>query len=145
MRPGVNGTFPKVVPPQGETVRGVFIPGGTLIANNIPAVLRDTDLFGLDAGVFRPERWLEADEHRFAEMHSAVELMFGSGRWMCAGKPIAYLELFKTFFEVSLKTTSCIFSIPLPYSLYSRAPNFTTTNLTCKSSYLCFTFASRIT
>lgn len=115
MRPGANGSFPKVVPPQGETVRGLFIPGGTLIASNMPDLLRNKEIFGPDAGLFRPERWLEADEHKYAEMLGAVELMFGSGRWMCAGKPIAYLELFKTFFEVSLETIVCcctFFSTP---------------------------------
>lgn len=103
MRPGTTGTFPKVVPPQGETVRGIFIPGGTLISNNVPALLRDANVFGSDAALFRPERWLEADGAQRTEMQSTVELMFGGGRWMCAGKPIAYMELHKTFFEVSTK------------------------------------------
>lgn len=101
IRAGTTATFPKVVPPQGETVRGIFIPGGTLIANNVPALLRDTDVFGSDPALFRPERWLEADDAGRTEMQNTVEMMFGSGRWMCAGKPIAYMELYKTFFEVS--------------------------------------------
>lgn len=109
MRPGTTGAFPKIVPPQGETVQGVFIPGGTIIAMNVPSILRSSDLFGPDAGQFRPERWLEATQERRAEMERQVEMMFGSGRWMCAGKPIAFMELYKTFFEVCvtlLKTPS---------------------------------------
>lgn len=101
MRPGTTGAFSKVVPPQGEVVQGKFIPGGTLVAMNVPAMLRSAELFGPDAHLFRPERWLEASEENQAEMERQVEMMFGSGRWMCAGKPIAYMELFKTFFEVS--------------------------------------------
>lgn len=100
MRPGTTGTFPKTVPPQGEMVQGVFIPGGTAIGMNIPYLFRASDIFGSDAGLFRPERWLEADETKRVEMEREVEMMFGSGRWMCAGKPIAFMELFKTFFEV---------------------------------------------
>lgn len=134
MRPGATAPFPKVVPPQGETVHGVFIPGGTLLGSNIPAVLRDVDIFGPDADIFRPERWLEVDEHKFVEMHTAVELMFGSGRWMCAGKPIAYLELFKTFFEVSLTFTR-LFGIVLVFK-YAVSPLITTANVTYGLSLL---------
>lgn len=100
MRPGTTGALPKIVPPQGETVQGVFIPGGTLVAMNIPFLLRSPDLFGPDAGIFRPERWIEATDEQRADMEREVEMMFGSGRWMCAGKPIAFMELYKTFFEV---------------------------------------------
>lgn len=101
MRPGAVGTLPKIVPPQGETVRGVFLPGGTLIGSNTPYILRDPDVFGPDAKLFRPERWLEVGDAQRTEMEREVEMIFGSGRWMCAGKPIAFMELFKTFFEVS--------------------------------------------
>lgn len=106
MRPGAVGTFPKVVPPQGEVVQGKFIPGGTVVGMNVPAMLRSTELFGSDADLFRPERWLEASEAKRAEMERQVETMFGHGRWMCAGKPIALMELYKTFFEVSLEFLS---------------------------------------
>lgn len=101
MRPGAVGAFSKVVPPQGEVVQGKFIPGGTVVAMNVPAMLRSTELFGPDEHLFRPERWLEASEEKQGEMERQLEMMFGSGRWMCAGKPIAYMEMFKTFFEVS--------------------------------------------
>lgn len=102
MRPGTVGTFPKVVPPQGEVVQGKFIPGGTVVGMNIAAMLRSRELFGSDAHLFRPERWLGVPEDKRDEMERQVEAMFGYGRWMCAGKPIAFMELFKTFFEASL-------------------------------------------
>lgn len=102
MRPGTVGTFPKIVPPQGEVVQGKFIPGGTVVGMNVPAMLRSKEIFGSDAHLFRPERWLEAPEAKRGEMEGQVETMFGHGRWMCVGKPVAFMELFKTFFEVSL-------------------------------------------
>lgn len=102
MRPGAVGTFPKVVPPQGEVVQGKFIPGGTVVGMNVPAMLRSTEHFGSDADLFRPERWMEVSGAERGEMERQVETAFGHGRWMCAGKPIAFMELFKTFFEVSL-------------------------------------------
>jgi cytochrome P450 len=111
MRPGATGTFSKIVPPQGEVVQGNFIPGGTVIAMNVPAMQRSTEVFGPDVHLFRPERWLEATEAKQGEMERQLDMMFGSGRWMCAGKPIALMELFKTFFEVSL---AYLFPAPPP-------------------------------
>lgn len=62
--------------------------------------MRSKTLFGEDAEMFRPERFLEADEATRVEMQRNVELTFGYGRWMCAGKAIAFLEINKTVFEV---------------------------------------------
>jgi cytochrome P450 len=100
MRPGTTGLFSKVVPPEGDTACGVFIPGGTVVAMNISAVLRDEEVFGKDAELYRPERWMEAGEEKRTAMEHEVELMFGSGRWQCLGKPIAFMELYKTVFEL---------------------------------------------
>lgn len=100
MRPGTPITMPKIVPPQGETIQDKFIPGGTLISANISSLLKSTDIFGPDVELFRPGRWLDSIGTKKAEMEREVEMMFGNGRWMCAGKPIAFMELYKTFFEV---------------------------------------------
>lgn len=101
MRPPAPGLYPKSVPPEGDVIHGKFIPGGTAIGMNTSAVMRSTDLFGADADLFRPERFMEADEATRAEMERNAELVFGYGRWMCAGKPVAFMELNKIFFEVS--------------------------------------------
>jgi len=45
-----------------------------------------------------------------------VELIFGYGRYMCAGKVIAFLELNKIFFEVSKLGVICL-NLPLSLSL----------------------------
>lgn len=58
-------------------------------------------IFGDDAELFRPERWLECDAAKATEMRRVVELVFGYGRWACAGKSLAFLELNKIFVEVS--------------------------------------------
>lgn len=57
-------------------------------------------MFGPDADLFRPERWLEVDEAQRTEMRRVAELVFGYGRWMCAGKVIAFMELNKVLVEV---------------------------------------------
>jgi len=90
----------KQVPPEGDTINGKFIPGGTEIAQNSWSLLRNKWLFGEDADTFRPERWLEVDGEKRAEMERISGLLFGYGRWMCAGKNIAFMELGKVFFEV---------------------------------------------
>lgn len=58
------------------------------------------ELFGPDVEVFCPERFLECDAAKRTEMERAVELAFGSGRWMCAGKLVAFTQLNKTIFEL---------------------------------------------
>ena len=92
----------KQVPPQGDTIDGKLIPGGTNIGQNTFSMMRRTDIFGQDADVFRPERWLDADPARLAEMTRTVELVFGYGRWICAGKHVAFMELNMTVVEVGL-------------------------------------------
>ncbi|KAH8160376.1 hypothetical protein CIB48_g7870 [Xylaria polymorpha] len=100
IRPAATATFGKEVPPEGDTILGQFIPGGVTIGPNLPSLMRSRALFGEDAAIFRPERFLEADAATRTEMQRNVELVFGYGRWMCAGKPIAWMELNKTPFEI---------------------------------------------
>jgi cytochrome P450 len=90
----------KLVPDGGQTIHGMFIPGGTAIGMNMSSLLWSKELFGEDAHLFRPERFLEASDAQREEMKRNVELVFGYGRWMCAGKPIAMMELNKVIFEV---------------------------------------------
>ncbi|KAI1438062.1 cytochrome P450 [Xylaria sp. CBS 124048] len=100
IRPPGTATFSKEVPPEGDTIHGHFIPGGTSVGPNIPSLMCSKALFGKDADIFRPERFLEVDLATRTEMQRNVELVFGYGRWMCAGKVIAWLELNKTLFEL---------------------------------------------
>lgn len=92
----------KLVPSEGDTLHGKFVPGGTKIAWNLHSLLRHKPTFGDDAYLFRPERWLEAGPDRKLEMERHVELLFGYGRYMCAGKTVAFFELNKAYFEVCL-------------------------------------------
>ncbi|KAI0437761.1 cytochrome P450 [Xylaria telfairii] len=100
IRPGATATFGKVVPPEGDTILGQFIPGGVSIGPNLPSLMRSRALFGEDAAIYRPERFLEADAATRTEMQRNVDLVFGYGRWMCSGKSIAWMELNKALFEL---------------------------------------------
>lgn len=100
MPPAIIG-FPKKVPPGGDTICGQFVPEGTDVFVNFVSMLRDKEVFGQDADVFRPERFIECNEGKRAELRRHVDLGFGFGRWMCPGKTLAWLELNKVFVEVS--------------------------------------------
>ena len=67
-------------------------------------MLRDKDVFGVDADMFRPERWLREDGKVLAVMEATLDLCFGVGRWGCLGRGIAEIELNKAVFEVSAVT-----------------------------------------
>lgn len=100
MRPPAPGLYPKLVPSEGDVIHGKFIPGGTAIGMNTSSLFSSTTYFGDDAGIFRPERFTEADEQARTEMERLVELGFGYGRFQCSGKPVAFMELNKVYFEV---------------------------------------------
>ncbi|KAK1962291.1 cytochrome P450 [Colletotrichum sublineola] len=98
MRPAVTYGHYKAVPPGGDTIAGIWVPGGTAIGHCHYGMMRNKKIFGEDVDVFRPERYL--DEPNGEEMQRTVELVFGTGRWMCAGKQVALMELNKIFWEL---------------------------------------------
>ncbi|KAH8167060.1 hypothetical protein CIB48_g1177 [Xylaria polymorpha] len=100
MRPPGLGLYAKSVPPEGDMIHGKFIPGGTAIGVNTASLFSSTANFGDDAALFRPERFTEADEQKRTEMERLVELGFGYGRFKCSGKPVAFMELNKVYFEL---------------------------------------------
>lgn len=102
MCPPLFGLLTKVAPPGGATVNGVHFPGGVHVGACFSSMTRRKDIFGADSEIFRPERWIEADEDTHAKYTSIVELIFGSGRFGCLGKNIGMMELNKVFFEVSV-------------------------------------------
>lgn len=98
--PPSAGLFSKQVPDDGDTVHGFFLPPGTEVGQCVMGCGRDPRLWGADAHVFRPERWFEVGPERFEEMQAAVDLIFSSGKYVCLGKQVAYMELMKLFVEV---------------------------------------------
>ncbi|EXJ66480.1 uncharacterized protein A1O5_10632 [Cladophialophora psammophila CBS 110553] len=101
IHPPFSGQLMKEVPPEGITYTdGRFIPGGTYIGHNTWSAMRDKSIFGDDADMFRPERFIEASPEARANMRSTVDLVFGYGRWQCMGRPISMMELHKVFVEL---------------------------------------------
>jgi hypothetical protein len=130
--PPVTGLMSVVVPPGGEVMHGMNIPAGTEIGWTAFGVLRSKGVFGPDADVFRPERWLDAHPDQHKAMTAQWELVFKYGKWQCLGKTVALLELNKVFVEVSLQQIAVLHILSLlivsftalpPLRLFHHRPN----------------------
>ena len=100
MWPPLVGLQSKKTPPGGESFNGTFFPGGTEIARSPIACTRSKAVFGADAAIFRPERWIEASAETRERYHWQVDIIFGTGRFVCLGRNIAMMELNKVFVEL---------------------------------------------
>lgn len=112
--PPVTGMMSKTVPKGGDTLNGVFVPGGTDVGYCAWGLQRIKSVYGDDAETFRPERWLDVDEEKFKEMKSLQELVFVYGKWQCPGKDVAAIELNKVFVEVCPRSLASSLSISSP-------------------------------
>ena len=65
---GVVSGLLRIVPPQGATIAGTVVPGGTIVSCSVAFVHRDEDIFP-EHEDFRPERWIEDP---------------GLERWLCS-------------------------------------------------------------
>lgn len=111
MRVFSSATWPieRLVPAGGATIAGMFFPEGTSVGCLPGAVHRDARIYGEDARVYRPERWLTADREQLRQME-ASHMGFSRGRRSCLGQHIAVLQMKKVIpalvmrFEVSVYT-----------------------------------------
>ncbi|RKL19312.1 hypothetical protein BFJ68_g3586 [Fusarium oxysporum] len=102
------GPLFKQVPPQGDEIDGKFIPGGTQIGQSPFAVYHSKEIFGQDASLFSPERWINADPAKYEAMAEVVSLVFSTGKYQCLGKPVAFIELNKIFVELLRRFDFCM-------------------------------------
>lgn len=98
--PPLQSLQSKISPPGGETVNGVFIPGGIEVAHSSMTTQRCKEIYGENTDFYIPERWTEAAARydggqHYGQMERHMELIFGNGRFQCLGKHIAMLELDK--------------------------------------------------
>ena len=88
--------FPeRVVPAQGHTICGERIPGGTVVGVSAWVLHRNTDIYGEDVETFRPERWMVADTEKVRERDRMLSSFGSQGHYVCLGKNIALLEMYK--------------------------------------------------
>ncbi|KAI9783035.1 MAG: hypothetical protein M1816_001612 [Peltula sp. TS41687] len=108
--PPITALRERVTPPEGDTIRGHYIPGGVNIGLNMRGLLLN-EVFGPDPEVFRPERWLDSDPDKLQDMERVHELVFNWGYTRCLGIHLATTMISKFFVEVSSVFTrepSCI-------------------------------------
>jgi cytochrome P450 len=98
--PPITQLRERMSPVEGDVYNGRPIPPGTFVGINAWG-LQLNPVFGNDAEVFRPERWMEASAQKLKEMNQVQELIFGYGNTRCLGIPIALMNLNKTIVEVS--------------------------------------------
>lgn len=108
----------RVVPEGGVEIAGQFIPAGTNVGVNSWVAHRNKQVWGDDAEVFRPERWLEAQAEADAGRRERLQRMeayylpFGLGSRTCIGRHISTLEIVKLVprllrdFDFELDTSS---------------------------------------
>jgi cytochrome P450 len=72
---------------------GRFVPAGTIVSTNPWLLHFNKKVFGEDAGIFRPERWMEGKE-RAAEMWKQM-FHFGGGPHICLGRNVVLMEMWK--------------------------------------------------
>jgi cytochrome P450 len=96
--PSTPFIMPRVVSKGGIDINGIYVPEGTEIGANPYVVHRDKEVFGHDAFVFNPDRWLESEE-RTKEMDKYI-LSWGYGPRICLGKNIAQMMTQKLCLEV---------------------------------------------
>lgn len=101
MFPPLFGLKGKLSPKGGENVNGVFYPEGIEMGICDEAMCRSEATFGSDSHIYRPDRWIDADEETRKKYTRVTDSIFGTGRFQCLGKHIANMELHKTMVEVS--------------------------------------------
>jgi len=94
LHPSVGFLMERHTPPQGATICGQYIPGGTIVGVNPWVTCRNKDVFP-DPEAFKPERWLDSSEAQLKEMESLLSLNFGAGSRTCIGKHISLIEIHK--------------------------------------------------
>ena len=92
--PAAGLPMERIVPPQGATIAGRAIPGGTIVGCNGCVIHREEAVFGAQTDDFVPERWLEASPEKLKAMNASM-VQFGMGARTCLGKNISLLEIYK--------------------------------------------------
>ncbi|KAL6408138.1 cytochrome p450 oxidoreductase [Ilyonectria robusta] len=94
LTPAIAHAFDRVVPEGGDVICDTHLPGGTIVGISAVVVHQDKEIYGQDAHIYRPERWLEASKEQLKLMEKAF-FTFGHGSRVCIGKNIGLTEVSK--------------------------------------------------
>ncbi len=85
--------LPRYISPGGLDLGSSIVPAGAEMAASPFIIHRNQTIFGEDAHVFRPERWLESKER--SQKMEKYGMWWGYGDRKCAGKNFAQLQMQK--------------------------------------------------
>ncbi|OBT89133.1 hypothetical protein VE02_01683 [Pseudogymnoascus sp. 03VT05] len=91
--------LPRIVPKDGATLAGKFIPGGTVISSSPIWYLRDKTAFP-SAEIYRTKRWLDGDAESIDPLRDEYYIPFSKGSFVCIGAHFAYLELYLSLSQI---------------------------------------------
>ncbi|EXK27496.1 hypothetical protein FOXG_17521 [Fusarium oxysporum f. sp. lycopersici 4287] len=94
LHPATGLPLERVVPKGGATISGRFFPEGSIVGIKTWVQHRNQSIYGLDADIYRPERWLITDEEQLSIMNRHW-IPFGLGSRTCLGRHISRLEVSK--------------------------------------------------
>ncbi|OTB07521.1 hypothetical protein M426DRAFT_239774 [Hypoxylon sp. CI-4A] len=100
--PVSNWPLERLVPAGGVTIAGMFFPEGTSVGCLPLTVHHNVKVFGEDAHIYRPERWLIPDREKLRQMEAA-HMGFSRGRRNCMGSNIATLQMKKVIPALLMK------------------------------------------
>ncbi|KAE8331454.1 cytochrome P450 [Aspergillus sergii] len=89
--PAPNG-MQRRTPPEGISVDGSVVPGGTQISVNTMGTQRDERHF-TNPDEFLPERWIDAERPKTYNHDTRAFIPFTVGQFACLGKNLAYQEI----------------------------------------------------
>ena len=89
IHPPVPAGPPRVVPPGGDTVDGIHVPGGMTVSVGQWSACHSSSHFA-SPDLFLPERWI--DPAYSSDVKKAVQ-PFSAGPRNCLGKNLAYMEM----------------------------------------------------
>lgn len=87
--PPVVAGPPRIVPPGGDTIDGIWVPGGTTVSVGQWSTCHSAKHFK-EPDSFLPERWI--DPAYSSDVKKAVQ-PFSAGPRNCLGKNLAYMEM----------------------------------------------------
>ncbi|PCG88288.1 Cytochrome P450 [Penicillium occitanis (nom. inval.)] len=80
--------------PGGATICNTFIPEGADVMVSSHDIKNCTWMFGPDASVYNPERWIRVDEQKRRDMERSA-MGFSWGRRVCMGQHLARIQMKK--------------------------------------------------
>lgn len=72
MTPAIGIPLERVSPPQGMEISGRHFESGTVLGVNAWVMHKSENIFGADAAIWRPGRWIEGNEEKKKEMERTL-------------------------------------------------------------------------